>query len=297
MHSRRLTPPDHRVSIVGAALIAVAVTTAAPAAWACSTCATGDPTLTTMGAEQPFENRVRLATMVQHRSGQDGLDTLDEQRLDLAVSWAPTDRWIVSLQMPFVRRTRTQPNLHEDMAYGPGDLELRTRYLVYTDRGFAPRHQIGVQAGADLPTTAAVPMDFEMQPGRGAFSPTAGLTYGGSFDEMSVYLSSNVLWPVVSRFDTILGPSWLNSLVVQYQPWTFLAAQVGADTRWSAEGTSFSQPDASGAGFVSFAVLGVSVSPVTDLLLNATVRLPVYQALSDDHSEGPVFSAGLTYDL
>ncbi|HYO67567.1 MAG TPA: hypothetical protein VEU33_15940 [Archangium sp.] len=63
----------------------------------------GDPTLTSMGTEQPFAGRLRLANQVRAWSlttGQDAVDavSLRELRMDLSVAYAPLhpsyDRWL-----------------------------------------------------------------------------------------------------------------------------------------------------------------------------------------------------------
>ena len=59
---------------------------APPLAMACSTCMVGDPTLTLMGAEKPYEDRLRFSLNYLSRSeelGRDGFNKkiIEEQRV------------------------------------------------------------------------------------------------------------------------------------------------------------------------------------------------------------------------
>jgi hypothetical protein len=53
------------VVFIGALVVAAL---SARDAWACAMCGCGDPTLTTMGAEQPFAGRLRLSSELRYRS-------------------------------------------------------------------------------------------------------------------------------------------------------------------------------------------------------------------------------------
>ncbi|MFP2933934.1 hypothetical protein ACLESO_54180, partial [Pyxidicoccus sp. 3LG] len=69
-----------RPTLVAPLLLAtVLVLAPGPRAWACATCACGDPTLTSMGAEQPFSGRLRLSSTLRawgHTVGREGEDAL-----------------------------------------------------------------------------------------------------------------------------------------------------------------------------------------------------------------------------
>lgn len=280
-----------------AGLATAAVVGPTRTAAACATCSAGDPTLTSIGAEQPFDNRVRVSLIGQHRTGEDGSIHTVEQRADLGISWTPSGRWTLSAGVPFVRRVEQYENLGRAVTHGPGDVELRARYLVWADSDFSPSHLLSIQPGVDLPTSARMPVTFELQPGRGAFSPSLGAVYGAFFDPLSLYASTTVHWPLVSRFDVLLGPSCLATGLGQWQPFDWLALRAGVDARWSAKDRLGAGPVDSSGGVVGFASAGIAVSPYEDLIVDFTVRIPVVVALAGAHDEGPAFVAGLTYDL
>ncbi len=68
------------------AISLIILVSASGSAIACSTCMVGDPTLSLMGLEKPFTNRLRISVDYLSRSEKLGLDgfnqkTIDEQRL------------------------------------------------------------------------------------------------------------------------------------------------------------------------------------------------------------------------
>src|SRR5690606_16530845 len=78
------------------------ITLAAGEAWACAACACGDPTLTTLGADQPFEGRLRAGTLVRAWGYSDGVSHGDygEVRMDLAAAYSPLSWLTLSAQLP-----------------------------------------------------------------------------------------------------------------------------------------------------------------------------------------------------
>jgi len=95
------------------ALALLALTAAGPAQ-ACATCGCGDPTLLSIGVEQPFGGRVRAFSEGQYRtesSGtpQTGGTALAEWALNLGGSYAFSSRWALSLTV-----------LGSDIQAGPG---------------------------------------------------------------------------------------------------------------------------------------------------------------------------------
>src|SRR5437764_1267388 len=76
-------------------------------AWACASCGCGDPTLTAMGQEKPFKNRLRLALEERvgaHSTG--ALGALYEQslvsRTTLAASFSPLPWLTLGTAVPLV---------------------------------------------------------------------------------------------------------------------------------------------------------------------------------------------------
>src|SRR5688500_15408528 len=90
-------------------LLLALVWLAAPSdARACSTCGSGDPTLTAVGVEQPFAGRVRVSLGVSQLSYAEGLDanavSVVDQRATLGLAVSPTDWLTLSAFVPLVHR-------------------------------------------------------------------------------------------------------------------------------------------------------------------------------------------------
>src|SRR5262245_42147523 len=117
---------------VAVALLAAAL--APRAARACAACGCGDPTLTAMGVEKPFKNRVRLSLeerfgghTVGDPSWQESSWTL---RSALAASWSPIVRLTVAAMLPLVTSWIESPGRPRDHFTGLGDGEISARGLV-----------------------------------------------------------------------------------------------------------------------------------------------------------------------
>jgi hypothetical protein len=187
--------------------------------FACGTCAVGDPTLTIVGFEQPKSQRLRTSGTVRVRNDRIGEPNIDElqlaeQRMELAGAYSPSDRWALSLMMPLVHRLVSAVNLAEADIWAPGDLEFRTRAVVWRDRKFAPRHLVSVIGGLEFPTSSiersaeGVPLPLEFQAGTGSWDPIAGASYTMFSDPWSVYASSVAVFPTKGTADTNVGTSF-----------------------------------------------------------------------------------------
>lgn len=292
------------------ALLALVVSAVAPArAHACATCTCGDPTLTTMGLQQPFAGRVRLSVELRYRQdavGQVGLDRteLSERRASVAVAVAPWDWAMFSLVLPVMHRSVTDVSGADDTVFGLGDVELKARAIVFRDRSFAPQHLLGVLAGLRLPTapllqnSAGNYLDPELQAGTGSFDPSLGLSYAFFADPWSIYVSEQVVLPTGGRGDWRMGASLLGSHAVQYQFDPMWGVRLGANIRLDDRAKRYSpnrvEPDT--GGFVAYAAPALIVSPLTDLVLNLEVNVPVINALVGHHDEGFAVSLGVAFD-
>lgn len=291
------------ILVAGFAMIAPAV------AIACSTCTVGDPAITVMGAEQPFENRLRSALTVRHATHRWGVpgvtaEEVSEQRLEASLSYAPTDRLSISVLVPVVRRTLTYVNLASDRQVSLADLEVRARVFVLRDRRLSPRHLGAVMVGVEVPTAPrrtdrdGTTLPLELQTGSGSLDPTVGLTYSFFANPFSFHAVSSVLLPTPGFDDSRSGISWRTSLVGQLQPWSFLGGRFGFDARLDGaadEGAAGVDPNS--GGFVGFLSAGVVSSPGDDLVLQVTLSLPVVQAFRGQQGEGVAVSGGATFDF
>ena len=75
------------------------------------------------------------------------------------------------------------------------------------------------------------------------------------------------------------------------------ASRIGLDTRLDGSCEAYGKPDPNSGGFVAYLSPELVVSPVTDLLLVASVRAPVAQAFHGYHHEAAIAGLGVTYDF
>lgn len=275
---------------------------------ACATCTAGDPTLAQMGQEAPFAGRVRLAGSIRHASyriGRPGIDRLDvrEQRLDLSASWSPWSPLTVSLNVPLVRRRVDYVHLARDETYGPGDLDLRMRLVLFRDRSFDPDHLVSLVAGTELPTTPRLRdgqgrvLPEDAHPGTSSWDPYLGVSYVHLRERWSFFGSATGQWFGEGIGGLQLGPSLRLAAQGQWQPDPRVGVQLGGllrvDDAPRLDGRSLPE----GAGAILFVSPGLVASPATDLVLSAVVRIPIVQALSGAHREGVVAELGVAVDL
>jgi len=274
----------------------------------CASCACGDPTLTVMGAEQPFAGRLRVAFEGQFRSDAVGRETVDrvalqELRTSLSVAYAPLRSLMLSLSLPFIGRELTDVTLARERLFTVGDLELHARAFFWRDREFAPTHLLGAAVGLRLPTGPLLRdpngayREPELQPGTGSFDPSAGLTYLMSAEPWSLFVSEVVYVPTRGAADFRVGVSWRGTHALQYQLWRELAARVGINHRLEARSQRGSAPEPDSGGLISFVSVAAVWNPAEDLVLIAELQLPVVNALHGVHDEGAFATVGAVYDL
>jgi len=289
------------------ALVLFAVSSPAPVR-ACAACACGDPTLTVMGAQQPFEGRLRVALDLQYRSdalGRDGVDRveLNEERMTLSVAYAPS-RWLMlSLAVPTVRREISDVTLATDTVWGLSDLELRARAFVFRDRALAPRHLLALVGGVRVPT-GRLERDAsgeyrapELQVGTGSFDPLGGVSYAFFADPWSLYASEIVYVPTQGPADFRVGTSLRGTHAVQYQVLRELALRAGVDFRLEAASTRGAADEPDSGGLILFAAPALIWSPAMDLVLSLDVHIPLWNALTGRHDEGVFAMLGAAYDV
>lgn len=275
---------------------------------ACASCSCGDPTLTVMGAEQPFAGRLRASLEARYRGdamGEPGVTevTLRELRTDLALAYAPTRNLQLSLTAPLLLRQATYVNLGQDRVTSLGDVELRARTLLFRDRNFAPRHLVELRAGLKVPTAPQLHNDQDqalssnVQPGTGSFDPLLGLSYAHFRAPWSGYVSLIGALPLGGYDGMTPGASLKSTLAVQYQPLNLLSFRAGLDSRLDGVSTQHGLAEPDTGGFISFATAGLLLSPTQDLVVHAGVAWPVVQALLGYHRETPLASIGVTRDF
>ncbi len=273
---------------------------------ACAACACGDPTLTVMGTGKSYAGRLRLSGEWRRRSesipSAYGTDRITEDRYTLGVAWAPLDALQLAATVPLVDRTLDTVTLARDRAVHIGDVELIGRWFVLGARGRAT-HQLGLTGGVRLPTAPEVsgaggaPLPLDAQPGNGAVMPSVGAWYAAFAHPWSAHVSLTGVASTEGHAGFAPGLAGLATAFGQYQWGAGIAARLGADGRYTGRDTQGGAPvDASGGG-TAFALGGLVYSPVTDTLLHATLRWPVYDGRRGGERAGPSLAIGLTHDL
>jgi hypothetical protein len=289
---------------LAAALIVGAL---ASRAEACASCGCGDPTLTAMGVEQPFQGRLRSALELSYRTDEIGTPGVDELRLrelkaDVALAWAPLDTLFLVADVPFVYRETRDPSLAQTDAWGLGDIELRAKWFAYRDRAFAPRVLLALTGGVKLPTAPwqadedAVRVPLEAQPGTGSLDLLLGPALALFQGKFSAYLGAQWFQPISTRDPFEPGSSVRGSLALQHQTWRLLALRAGADLRWDRPAHEDGQRDPNSGGWVLYAGGDLLWSPLLDTSVSLGLRAPVAQVLDGAHDEGPRVALALLRD-
>ena len=288
----------------------VCVLCATTSARACATCAAGDPTLTTMGTQQPVAQRLRGSLELQLRRdavGQPGVNrvSLWEERAAVSMAYAPSDWLMMSLTAPLLMRQVQEVNLARSNVTGVGDIEMRSKLIVYRDRSFMPDHLLALVAGLKAPTGAIATsasggsLAPELQSGTGSYDPITGLAYVYFGNDFSVFVSEVLYTPIWGRADFRMGPSWRGTHTFQYQATTALAARFSVNTRLDARARwrnpNRIEPDT--GGFVGYIAPALVASPASDVVIYLEVQVPVLNALVGRHNEGIIAMVGLAYDV
>lgn len=291
---------------VAAVTILFASLPAAPAR-ACASCDGGDPTLTVLGAETPFAQRLRLGARLSLQQLSAGAPEVDqliarEQRLEVAALWAPLARLLVSATLPLVRRELSYVGGERKLAQGTGDLELRAKAFVWRDRPFAPRQLLSFTAGARLPTSPWArdgdgPLPVEQQLGNGAVSPLLGAAYAYVHFPWSASATVEGQRPVRHRTGDRLGGVVRGSTAVQRQLTPLWALRLAADLRDEGRSQEDGSLDPDSGGVSAALAPTLLVTPGTDVLIFAEARWPIAERLNGRQESGPVFATGVVYDF
>lgn len=289
-------------------LTALALSATPRLAWACASCACGDPTLTVMGTSKPFAGRLILGTEARARwlsSGREGIDLLEmsEQRVTLEGAWAPLPELFVSLRVPLVRRDLKLADLSRASLANVGDVELNVKGFIWQDRAFNPDHLFAVDAGLELPTSPYMygpggeDLGFEAQLGTGSFDPSIGASYAWFGDEVSIFGSVRGIFPTQGEFGARPGSALLATVVGQVAVSSALALRAGADLRHETPFVQDDQTDPHSGGTALFATPEVLWSPLMDLTVRLAVSIPAVLDLRGTQTEGPTIRLGLVLDV
>ncbi|MCP3104779.1 transporter [Myxococcus sp. K15C18031901] len=277
-------------------------------AWACATCACGDPTLMSMGTEQPFAGRLRLSTTLRawgQTVGNDRVDALRlrEARLDVAAAFAPFPWLFLSATLPLQAREIREVSLSRERGWGVGDVELTAKAFLFKDREFSADHLFSVLVGVKLPTAPKLRAEdgallgLDTQLGSGSVDPLAGLAYQHFRGEWSFLVSATGFLPTRGILGYRAGASVRTTAAAQYQPSAKWAVRMGLDGRLERASDIDGEEEANGGGFIAYASPDVLFSPSTDVVVGAGVRVPFFNRLRGRVAPTPIAMMSVAYDL
>lgn len=276
---------------------------------ACPTCACGNPALTAMGAEQPFAQRVRLATTLRVWQQDEGVANLDavrlrELRLDLTASWSPTAWLTLSVNVPVQLREQLAVNLERQTALGWGEVDVSARAVVAGAGQLRPRALVSLIAGARLPSALTLrdrerrPLDVDAQLGPGALAPQFGVAWSGFFgDRWSAMASLMGELPLEGRFAMRMGPAAVLVALAQFQPLRWFGVRAGADARGELPSFVNGVADARLAGLLGSLLADVVFKLGQQAVLLAGVRAPLIDTRPGPVRTWPIPVLSLVVDL
>jgi hypothetical protein len=141
------------------------------------------------------------------------------------------------------------------------------------------------------------PLDFDVQVGQGATVINAGGWYANYNYPYMFYTSGTYHVASEGYQEFQAGDALIYNAMGQYASKHSVAYYLGLQGRTSQRDTFSGVDDPDSGGTIVFITPGFIYTIVQDLLLNATVKLPVIDALNGDHEEGTIFKIGLTYDF
>jgi len=288
---------------------AAATTMHVRSARACAVCNCGDPTLTAVGVEQPYRNRVRAGIEERYGShtqgdGSDG-ESLELVRSALYGAWAPHARVTIGLVVPWMTTWLTPSVGRSSLINGLGDMELSGRVLVARDKSFAAHHLFWATAGLKMPTAPRLkddqgfPYADDDQPGSGSWDPFFGVTYAWYSGALwSAYGSVSYRYTTEGWHGYHRGMQLGWNAAVQAQPWNWGGFQLFLDGNWQAQDrlpTGAGMPNTGG----TVVRIGPAFvfSPRMDLMVRVAATVPALQAYIGQQHDGPQVMLSLAWDI
>jgi hypothetical protein len=286
---------------------AIAALVPAGAAWACPTCGTGDPTLTSAGTEAAAAGQVRAAadTSVGSDARGAGADAISRSdvRVAAAASFSATDRVTVSAELPVLWRAASLGDGSQLRIDGPGDAEARLRWTVWRDRPFAATQSLTLALGALLPTSplfrdaTGQPLDWRAQLGAGAVQPSLAVSHEYRRDTWALFSGLSALWPAGGWLGVQPGRSARANAAAQEELTQRLALRIALDARLDEAARVHGAFDPDSGGFIAYATPEVLFTPRPDVTLSASVRQPLAEALRGTQIHGTLYRCVVSLDF
>jgi hypothetical protein len=283
---------------------------------ACSVCGC-DPSGGTLGLDRPTMRDLRLAVedrYLQKESGSVDDGTREgerEDRIGLRVQYSPpVPRLSLQLDVPFYawKAHYDATGLQDDTSQGLSDVALSARYELLHFGGLVPRHVFALTATLKAPTgnnshLAAVDdgvPDEHKQIGTGTWDEFLGVWYTyGDFPTVA-YAGASVRINGTNSRGNHYGNAIFGTLGVRrsFLESRHLYLAIDAQVRNAGmDTTPGGAYDPNSGGFVGYAVGTAGYAITQDLLVRATVQVPVVTALNGVQGEHPVGYLSLAYDL
>jgi hypothetical protein len=300
-----------------AQLVALLLAWAPPtAAWACSVCYCGDPTLLPLGILQPESGQLRLSldgNFLQKETGAPPLskglsfrhigsksdESHAEWRLSMtgALTWNDTTLTAV---IPWVSKSFTEKAgaaIEESDLAGPGDIELYAKQQWFLGPRIAKtRHIVALSGGVKLPTGASTE-DTHLSPGSGSFDLLAGPSYTYDADPFSLFVSVLGRYNSENQEGFRYGSSLLGNVALRYRLNDYVLLGVQLNGRITTRDMQGEQIDENSGGQILFVSPQVVLRPRGTWALRASVQQPVVNHLYGEQSESMVLQMGVSYDL
>ena len=283
---------------------------------ACSVCGC-DPSGGALGLDRPAMSDLRLAIedrYLQKESGSVDDGTREgerEDRIGLRFQYSPpVPRLSLGLDVPIYawKAHYGLDGLQDDTNQGLSDVALSARYELLHFGGLVPRHVVALTGTLKMPTgsnshVAAVDdgvPDEHKQIGTGTWDEFLGLWYTyGDFPTVA-YAGASVRINGTNNRGNHFGNAIFGTLGVRRSflesrhLYLALDAQVrnaGKDT------TPDGAYDPDSGGFIGYAVASAGYAITQNLLVRATVQVPVVTGLNGTQGEHPVGYLAFAYDL
>ena len=105
------------------------------------------------------------------------------------------------------------------------------------------------------------------------------------------------IFPTRGIADTKASTSFRQTAIGQFQPWSFLAFQLGAEFRIDGPGYIGDVRDPNTGGQILYGMLGILGLPHERVMIHATAAIPMLQRLDGTHREGFAFIGGVIYEI
>jgi hypothetical protein len=281
---------------------------------ACSICGC-DPSGGTLGLDRPSPGDLRLGIEDRYLQKESGLNEEHEgereDRINLRIGYAPPiPRLSFQLDVPIYawKAHYGATDQLDDTSHGLSDLLLTVRYEVLKLGGLVPRHTVAVTGAIKAPTgddthLALVDqgvIDEHKQIGTGSWDWLGGVWYTfGDFPTVA-YAGVNGRVNGSNSRGNHYGNALFGTIGVRR---TFLESEalyLALDAQGRNAGkdtTPQGSYDENSGGFVGYLTATAGYALTHELLVRATLQVPVVTALNGAQTEHPVGFVGLAWDV